>query len=183
MTTNWSPGEKLVRQGKTLTKGIFTDGVHVVADGDLPDPLQALHQFCLGPMRFKAEWFQGDHYDITTPHAAARAAEAGAIFIPLIEIIRIRAKTGDRWRPEGWTFTMLGTGRDFADRAREIHGDVMEQITGNRTWRPNWRASIEQNRTARQDRLPPRRERPRVVADKEPDRGTVGPRVIRREML
>lgn len=112
---------------------IFTDGVHLVIDGERP--VELLHQFA-ARIGLKPQWFQGDHYDLTTPLAAERAVGCGATLIDMRCTARIMKPKGHPLRPEGFEPEVLGTGAPAAKLAREKHGDVMEFIQGpgNRSW-------------------------------------------------
>lgn len=116
---------------------IYTDGVHLVVDGD--QPVELLHQFA-ARIGLKPAWFQGDHYDLTTPNAAERAVVSGATLIDMRDTARIRSRTGDRLRPDpGFQPRTLGRGAPAGRMAQEKHGDVMEFIQGpgERAWLGN----------------------------------------------
>jgi hypothetical protein len=133
---------------------IFTDGVHLVVDGDRDVDL--LHQFARR-IGLRPEWFQGDHYDLTTPNAAERAVVSGATLIDKADVARVMRPTGHRRRPGGWAPASLGSGAPAARLARERHGDVLEFIQG-----PGRRAWLGSNVAANRTH-PPGGPRPRVV--------------------
>jgi hypothetical protein len=112
-------------------KWVYTDGFHLVVDGD--HGIDLLHQFA-ARIGFKPEWFQGDHYVCTTPLAAERAVAAGATLIGMSSTARVMRPR--HARPEGFEPEVLGVGAPAFRLARERHGDVLEFIQGpgNRTW-------------------------------------------------
>ena len=65
---------------------IYTDGVHVITDGEGFDELHAF----AARIGLRRSWFQGDHYDLTTRAAATRAVAAGATLIDVRDLGRLR---------------------------------------------------------------------------------------------
>jgi len=69
---------------------IYTDGTHLITDGDLEE----LHWFARS-IRLRRSWFQGPprhkkpHYDLTTARMTATAARSGARVVTLKETIYI----------------------------------------------------------------------------------------------
>jgi hypothetical protein len=119
---------------------IYTDGVHLVVDGD--QSIDLLHQFARR-IGLKPEWFQQfpepGHYDLTTPNAAERAVASGATLVGMRDVVRVMRPTGHPKRPAGFRPSVLGVGAPAFRLAREAHGDVMEFIQGpgNRAWLGN----------------------------------------------
>lgn len=71
---------------------VYTDGVHLITD-QLDDA--ELHVLA-AKIRLKRRWFQGDHYDLTTRNAAARAIDAGAVLISMMDLGRLRLQVRAR---------------------------------------------------------------------------------------
>jgi len=67
---------------------IYTDGVHLI---DSTSTLDDLHVFA-AKVGLRRSWFQGDHYDLTTRNAAARAVAAGAVLIDMRDLGRLNMR-------------------------------------------------------------------------------------------
>ena len=119
--------------GGDVRRWIYTDGVHLVVDGDRP--IEVLHEFA-ARLGFKRSWFReaGDggpgHYVCTTTGAAERAVGMGAALIDMRDVARAALPTGHPRRPAGFEPGVLGRGAPACALARQKHGDVLEFLQG-----------------------------------------------------
>jgi hypothetical protein len=67
---------------------ILTHGVHLISD----QSAEELHRFAHG-IGLKAEWYQGDHYDLTTGQMAKKAFRAGARIVSTRAIVLLTRRT------------------------------------------------------------------------------------------
>lgn len=73
---------------------IYTDGVHLIVDGD---DFAALHRFA-ARLGLRRCWFQGDHYDLTTRGMSLllAAVAAGAVLIDGRDLGRVTIRNRRR---------------------------------------------------------------------------------------